>query len=66
MRRMDSHAAVPEGKRCGTCGRPLEWFTSGYNDLDADELLREGIFKCPHGCDTWTYVPRTQQWRKRL
>ena len=55
---------VPDKKRCDTCGRSLEWGAQGYNELGVDEVFREGIFKCPQGCEVWTYVPRTQLWRK--
>jgi hypothetical protein len=55
---------VPDDKRCETCNRPLEWLGHGYNELGGDESLREGIFRCPERCETWTHIPRKNAWRK--
>jgi hypothetical protein len=61
---MNMYDPVPDGKRCGQCGRWLKWGGHGYNELGAQEALREGIFACPVAHEVWTYVPRTQTWRK--
>lgn len=62
---MKENSPPPNDKRCTTCGSRLEWHEHGSNWGDDQSWERsEGIFRCPNGCETWTYRPTTQNWDK--
>jgi hypothetical protein len=54
---------APE-KTCETCGKKLEYLTSGHQELRDPPPPRDEIYRCPDGHEVWTFEGPTSRWRK--